>query len=192
LFFGLAGFAAMLVAPYFVSFSTPWHKVRRFGLALHPSQRNLIGMSRDDTSDFQLRTGRIRDRRAHVGRRSQSFIAQVMKAAAKANGGPLTPGQMRSGGRRGRVGSGPGKGRCSRIGRGQAAADRIKRSAEQRSPSQRMRRVVVKARIVRLKRGSKGADAHLRYLQRDGTTREGERGKLYGPQTDAADGWTYP
>jgi type IV secretory pathway VirD2 relaxase len=42
--------------------------------------------------------------------------------------------------------------------------------------------------IVRLKRGSKGADAHLRYLQRDGTTREGERGKLYGPETDAADG----
>ena len=51
-----------------------------------------------------------------------------------------------------------------------------------------MRRVVVKVRIVRLKRGSKGADSHLRYLQRDGTTREGERGKLYGPETDAADG----
>jgi type IV secretory pathway VirD2 relaxase len=46
----------------------------------------------------------------------------------------------------------------------------------------------VKARIVRLKRTSKGADAHLRYLQRDGTTREGERGRLYGPRTDAADG----
>jgi type IV secretory pathway VirD2 relaxase len=29
---------------------------------------------------------------------------------------------------------------------------------------------------------------HLRYLQRDGTTREGERGRLYGPETDAADG----
>ena len=51
-----------------------------------------------------------------------------------------------------------------------------------------MRRVVVKARIVRLKRVSKGADAHLRYLQRDGTTREGERGMLYGPETDATDG----
>ena len=51
-----------------------------------------------------------------------------------------------------------------------------------------MRRVVVKARIVRLKRTSEGATAHLRYLQRDGTTREGERGRLYGPQTDAEDG----
>jgi len=51
-----------------------------------------------------------------------------------------------------------------------------------------MRRVVVKARIVRLKLGSKGADAHLRYLQRDGTDREGERGRLYGREIDAADG----
>ncbi len=45
-----------------------------------------------------------------------------------------------------------------------------------------MRRVVVKARIVRLRVGSKGADAHLRYLQRDGTDREGERGRLYGAE----------
>jgi type IV secretory pathway VirD2 relaxase len=146
-------------------------------------------MSRDDASDFQPQPGRIRDRSLRVGRRSQSFVAQVMKAAAKANGGPLRPAQLRGGGRRGGgVGSRPRKGRCSRIGRGQAAADRLKRSAEQRGPAGRTRRVVVKARIVRLKRGGKGAAAHLRYLQRDGTTREGERGRLYGPETDAADG----
>src|ERR1700730_2020282 len=35
---------------------------------------------------------------------------------------------------------------------------------------------------------SRAADAHIRYLQRDGTTREGERGRLYGPETDNADG----
>jgi len=51
-----------------------------------------------------------------------------------------------------------------------------------------MRRVVVKARIVRLKVGSRAADAHVRYLQREGTTRDGERGRLYGADTDAADG----
>jgi type IV secretory pathway VirD2 relaxase len=51
-----------------------------------------------------------------------------------------------------------------------------------------MRRVVVKARIVRVKVGSRAADAHVRYLQRDGTTRDGERGRLYGAETDAADG----
>jgi type IV secretory pathway VirD2 relaxase len=51
-----------------------------------------------------------------------------------------------------------------------------------------MRRVVVKARIVRLKLGSRGADAHVRYLQRDGTTRDGERGRLYGVETESEDG----
>ncbi|QNA82953.1 relaxase/mobilization nuclease and DUF3363 domain-containing protein [Sphingomonas sp. So64.6b] len=51
------------------------------------------------------------------------------------------------------------------------------------------RRVIVKARIVKLAgKGFAGATAHLRYLQRDGTTREGEGGTLYGPEQDAADG----
>ena len=61
------------------------------------------------------------------------------------------------------------------------------------SPSYRSgghgRRVVVKARIVRLGgKGLAGAVSHLRYLQRDGTTRDGERGTLYGRDADAVDG----
>jgi type IV secretory pathway VirD2 relaxase len=51
-----------------------------------------------------------------------------------------------------------------------------------------MRRVVVKARIVRLKIGSRAALAHISYLQRDGTTRNGGRGQLYGPDNDRVDG----
>jgi type IV secretory pathway VirD2 relaxase len=48
---------------------------------------------------------------------------------------------------------------------------------------------VVKTSIVKLAgKGAKAAAAHLRYLQRDGTTREGERGKLYGAERDAVDG----
>jgi type IV secretory pathway VirD2 relaxase len=48
---------------------------------------------------------------------------------------------------------------------------------------------VVKARIVRLAgSGARAAVAHLRYLQRDGTTREGERGALYSAELDDADG----
>jgi len=59
------------------------------------------------------------------------------------------------------------------------------------SPSYRSgasgRRVIVKARIVRLAgRAAAGAAAHLRYLQRDGTTREGERGTLYGREEGTA------
>jgi hypothetical protein len=178
----------MWILSHCLSFSTTWHEVRRFGLALGRSWRNLSRMSHDDASDLHPRPGRIRDRGSRAGRRSASFVNQVLKAAARANGGPLTAAQMRRDGGRGSGGNRPGKGRCCRIGRGQAAADRLKHSAEQRGSSERMRRVVVKARIVRLKRTSKGADAHLRYLQRDGTTRGGERGRLYGPETDAADG----
>ena len=44
-------------------------------------------------------------------------------------------------------------------------------------------RVVVKSRIVKLGKGMAAA-AHLRYLQRDGTNREGERGSLYGADAD--------
>jgi type IV secretory pathway VirD2 relaxase len=142
-------------------------------------------MIRDDAADFRPRTGRIRDRgRASAGL-SRSFVAQVMKAAAKANGGPLTQAQFTGGKPRGR---GSAKGRCSRIGRGQAVADRLKRQAAERSPGQRQRRVVVKARIVRHRIGSGAARAHLRYLQRDGTTRDGERGQLYCPEHDQQDG----
>ena len=51
------------------------------------------------------------------------------------------------------------------------------------------RRAIVKAQITKLKRGDLGAArAHLRYIQRDGVTQEGEAGQLYGRETDEADG----
>ena len=53
----------------------------------------------------------------------------------------------------------------------------------------RARRVVVKARVMKLRgTGSKAALAHLRYLQRDGATLDGERGRLYSSFQDDADG----
>ena len=53
----------------------------------------------------------------------------------------------------------------------------------------RARRVIVKARVVKL-RGprSRAGYAHLRYLQRDGVSREGEPGQLYGKVLDRTDG----
>ena len=54
------------------------------------------------------------------------------------------------------------------------------------------RRVIVKARITKFKAGQLGAArAHLRYIQRDGVTPEGEPGQLYGPETDTANGTTF-
>ncbi|MGO9675365.1 MAG: relaxase/mobilization nuclease domain-containing protein [Methylocella sp.] len=64
----------------------------------------------------------------------------------------------------------------------------------------RSRRVVVKARVVKLnpQRGARGpkmrgaaskaADAHLRYLERDGVTRDGEKGRAYSSVENEADG----
>jgi type IV secretory pathway VirD2 relaxase len=161
---------------------------------LQTRRRKLVRMSSDDTSDLRLRPGKIRDQGRGAARRPRSFVAQVMKAVTKAKGAGIGPTPTRgphSDRRRDGALSRPRKGRCCRIGRGQAAADRLKLAAERRGPSERMRRVVVKARIVKLKLGSKGADAHLRYLQRDGTDREGEKGRLYGAETDAADGRSF-
>lgn len=54
------------------------------------------------------------------------------------------------------------------------------------------RRAIVKARISKFKAGNLGAArAHLRYIQRDGVTPEGEPGQLYGPETDEASGTTF-
>jgi type IV secretory pathway VirD2 relaxase len=54
------------------------------------------------------------------------------------------------------------------------------------------RRVIIKARFTKFKAGNLGAArAHLRYIQRDGVTPEGEPGQLYGPETDMADGSTF-
>ena len=177
-FFCLVGFAVMLVAPHFVSFSTRWHKVCRFGLALRPCRRKLVGMSHDDASDFRPRSGRMRDHGGHLGRHSTSFVNQILKAAAKANGGPLTATQMRGTGDVGGVGAAR-KGRCCRI-RPRPSGSR---------PAEAFCRATPPGRAA-APCGGEGADcpaktlgqggAHLRYLQRDGTTREGERGSLMG------------
>ncbi|MGN6621335.1 MAG: relaxase/mobilization nuclease RlxS, partial [Sphingomonas sp.] len=75
----------------------------------------------------------------------------------------------------------------SRIGRG-SGIGRVLGSSD-RFSGFRSRRVVVKARFVKLAgKGAKAAVAHMRYLQRDGTTREGERGTLYAADRDVADG----
>ena len=54
----------------------------------------------------------------------------------------------------------------------------------------RARRVIVKARVVKLSglKAAGAAQAHLRYLQRDGVSREGEQGRFYSTFSDDADG----
>jgi len=75
----------------------------------------------------------------------------------------------------------------SRIGRG-ASIGRLL-SSRDRFAGLRTRRAVVKTRLVRLgAKGLPGARAHLRYIQRDGVTREGTAGELYARDLDQADG----
>lgn len=75
----------------------------------------------------------------------------------------------------------------SRIGRG-ASIGRLL-SSRDHFAGLRARRAIVKTRLVRLgTKGLSGARAHLRYIQRDGVTREGSPGALYGPDNDQADG----
>lgn len=75
----------------------------------------------------------------------------------------------------------------ARIGRGAGVGRML--SNRDRSGGSRTRRVVVKTRIVKLAgKGAAAARAHLRYLQRDGTTREGERGQFYGRDAEGIDG----
>jgi type IV secretory pathway VirD2 relaxase len=63
----------------------------------------------------------------------------------------------------------------------------------------RARRVAVKARVVKLnpQRGAmrgrgfvsaKAVNTHLRYLERDGVTKDGEKGQVYSAERDAEDG----
>jgi type IV secretory pathway VirD2 relaxase len=54
------------------------------------------------------------------------------------------------------------------------------------------RRVIIKARFTKFKAGDMGAArAHLRYIQRDGVTPEGEPGQLYSRDVDDADGSSF-
>jgi len=122
-----------------------------------------------DDDDFEPRLGRMR---AAGSRRGRKYLHRVIAATALAGG-------LRRVGRRRFDGS--------RIGRGAAMARLL--GSRDRYSGLRSRRAVVKTRLVRLGgRGLGGARAHLRYIQRDGVTREGEPGRLYAASEDVADG----
>lgn len=120
-------------------------------------------MSIDD-EDFTPRLGRMRS----AGKSPRTYLSRILQAANLARGA----------GRGGSVGGSRFTG--ARLGRGSGAGRLL--HTRDRFAFARTRRVVVKARLVRLGgKGGAGARAHLRYLQRDGTNPEGARGVLYGP-----------
>lgn len=123
-----------------------------------------------DDEDFTPRLGRIKSRGSRRGRK---YLGQVVAAAARA------------GANTGKRGGFDG----SRIGRG-ASMGRVLGSRY--GDRQQRRRVVVKVRLVKLgARGLPAATAHMRYIQRDGVTREGETGALYSADQDRAVGTSF-
>jgi type IV secretory pathway VirD2 relaxase len=128
-------------------------------------------MMRDD--EFVPNLGKTR---SHGGKHGPKYFHRVMRATALAGG-------------RSRVGSSSCRGTFdgSRIGRG-AGIGRVLASHD-RYAGFCSRRAIVKSRIVKLAgNGAKAALAHLRYIQRDGVTRDGESGQLYDARQDRADG----
>ena len=116
-------------------------------------------MTRDD--DLHIRLGRIRSR----GIQSRPFIAQALAAAEKA-GGLAHPAR---------------RARAGKFGRGRAASLSASRLTD------RSRRVVVKARVVRHRVNRAPLSAHLTYLRREGITKDGAAGRMFEAEQDDAD-----
>ncbi|MGV2181446.1 relaxase/mobilization nuclease domain-containing protein [Rhizobium rhizogenes] len=123
-------------------------------------------MSRGD--DFRVRPGRIRSSKAQ---RARPFIAQVLAATQKAGGHVSRSGKITS-----------GRGRGPSFARGRVASVRANRLITNRT-----RFCTVKARVVRNKGDRRPLARHLNYLRRDGVTRDGQKARMFGPETDNAD-----
>jgi hypothetical protein len=124
-------------------------------------------MSQDD---FKPKLGRMRDAgRARLVKHTTRVFGQAGKAGARAlrQKGHVSPSALRRG-----MGAGV-----------RAAAGLI-------APGSR--RVIVKARYTRIVGGDLGAArAHIKYILRDGVTREGMAGHLYDASHDEVDGSSF-
>ncbi|UVK47537.1 DUF3363 domain-containing protein [Mesorhizobium sp. AR07] len=150
-------------------------------------------VDRDDR-DFRVRPGRVRSGGTRVSPSAMPFLAQVKIAVRKAGGNPNRVGGS----------AGKGSGRFNARGRGASIAAGLARDGsgwgrEGGGGRFRARRVMVKARVVKFasQRGARGpkmrgvstraVDAHLRYLERDGVARDGEKGRVYSALEDGRD-----
>lgn len=106
--------------------------------------------------------------KARSGARPKGFVSQVLKAVSQS-------GAKASGARGARP--------VSTFGRGRVSAGMAGRDLGANA-----RRVVIKSRFVVLRRaGATAVSAHLRYIEREGVTRDGQKGQAYGADTDVAD-----
>ncbi|AJR23108.1 relaxase/mobilization nuclease RlxS [Sphingobium sp. YBL2] len=140
-------------------------------------------MAQDDDS-FEPRVGRSR-RDSGRSPRAGRLRSEIMKQVARRGGNSRRLGD--AGG-----GAHPRTGRFNARGRGARIAAAVPRgsgwSFDQGSGMRvRPRRVTVKARVVKLAGKAGAVGMHLRYLERDGVSREGDRGRFYSTFADEAD-----
>ncbi len=150
-------------------------------------------MSADEENRFRPKPGRIRSDAPRAGK-TKSFLTQAKKLARQHSNSPsrsssrsfpsAKSASATSGGGRARAPGGPGV----RRGRGAAFVRARTLSGGWRHSAPGMRRVVVKTRYVQNAGRNGRSAAHLRYIQRDGTSRDGERGQLYSATEDRANG----
>ena len=149
-------------------------------------------MTGDDEFRFRPKPGRIRADTPKLSK-AKSFLTQAKKIARQQSNSPSrssasSPSRSRSsslakGGKASRT-SAPGLKR----GRGAAFVRARTLSGGWKHSTPGQRRVVVKTRYVQGAGKNGKSAAHLRYIQRDGTSRDGERGQLYSATEDRADG----
>ncbi|MCY1339558.1 hypothetical protein D9M69_254450 [compost metagenome] len=122
-------------------------------------------MSKGSRPDDELR---FRPQPGKPQQRGQPFVNQVLRQANKAGTGKPRKASHQPG---------------ASLGRGHVAA----RFSTKQLPSN-ARRVTIKTRLVNLRQaGKRSTLSHLRYIERDGVSREGDPGQAYGPLTDQAD-----
>ena len=107
-------------------------------------------MSTDDK--LRVRPGRVRA----DGPRVEPFVNKAIRAAQKAGGLRTVTGK------------------AGRFGRGRSAT-----LAASHRLGDRSRGAIIKVRVVRRMRTPGALAAHLRYLGRDGTTRDGQGGRMF-------------
>ena len=128
-------------------------------------------MAEEPNDIFKPKLGRVRNL---GGTRAKNYVNRVLRViSAAGNGGFRAGGNSRSF-------------TGYKTGRGNNAL-RHQRAGHNLGPT--YRRVVIKTRIVKFQSGTQGngvgaAGAHLRYIQRDGTTKENAAGQLYDATQD--------
>lgn len=130
-----------------------------------PRRAGVCNVATRDDDSFRVKPA---PPKARSGPRAHRFVSQVLKQVSKTGANASASWGTRP---------------ASTFGRGRVAA-----STAGQTLGATARRVVIKSRYVVLKKaGANSVSAHLRYIERDGVTRDGQRGQAYGSETDKAD-----